>query len=511
MAQIGLSKSSYAAFCQCPKRMWLHQFRPKEETVDPRLASRFETGIEVGELARKYFEGTASAIVEYADGSQNRTAMLKRTQELMAAGTPVIAEAAFSHNGNYCAVDLLRKTDDGWMIYEVKSTTADSSEDEAEDKENELIHTLDIAYQKWVLEQCGVKVAGTHLLTLDKTYRLEDELDLQGLFADLDYAENVALYYPAVPNGVKEAKRILQGGEPMLIAPTDNCTKKCPFWAYCTKHMPEKNPFSIMGMQFRTARKYYEQGYETFDLLRTAPKLNPSYLKVVEAELDDVDFIELPAIREFLETVHYPLYHLDFETIQPAIPIFKGTKPYQQIPFQYSLHIQKEPCGHIEHKEFLAESGKDPLRDIAEALVRDIPFGACSIAYNMGFEKTRLRDLAEMFPDLSDHLLSIRENMVDLIVPFRKKNYYTKAMQGSHSIKYVLPALFPNDPELDYHSLEDVHNGGEAMTIFPKIQYMEPEEQKRVRANLLKYCCLDTYAMVKVLGKLYEVAYKKRS
>jgi hypothetical protein len=100
-------------------------------------------------------------------------------------------------------------------------------------------------------------------------------------------------------------------------------------------------------------------------------------------------------------------------------------------------------------------------------------------------------------------LLSIRDNMVDLDIPFRKKNYYTKAMQGSYSIKYVLPALFPNDPELDYHSLEDVHNGGEAMTIFPKIQFMEPKEQVRVRANLLKYCCLDTYAMVKVLGKLY--------
>ena len=189
--------------------------------------------------------------------------------------------------------------------------------------------------------------------------------------------------------------------------------------------------------------------------------------------------------------------------MQPAIPQFKGTKPYQQIPFQYSLHIQYKPCGPVDHKEFLAVSGQNPLRDIAEALVRDIPFGACSIAYNKGFEQPRLKELAELFPDLADHLLSIRDNMVDLDVPFRKKNYYTKAMQGSYSIKYVLPALFPNDPELDYHSLEDVHNGGEAMTIFPKIQFMEPKEQARVRANLLKYCCLDTYAMVKVLGKLY--------
>lgn len=504
MKTTGLSKSKYVAFCQCPKLLWLSQNRREEETVDPRADSILENGRRVGELARTYFPNTINATVEHADGTPNVTAMLERTRVLMAAGTEVIAEAAFSYEGNYCAVDMLRKCGSGWIIYEVKSTTADSSDDQSEDKRNEQVHTIDIAYQRWVLEQCGVKVVGTHLLALDKTYRMGDELDVHDLFADLDYSEQVEEYYPAVAENVKAAHRILMGSEPTIVAPTDNCSKGCAFWKYCTQHMAEKNPFSIMGMQFRSARKYYEAGYETFESLRTAPKLNPNYLKVVEAELDDVDFVELPEIREFLDTVHYPLYHLDFETMQPAIPEFKGTKPYQQIPFQYSLHIQNEPCGPVEHKEFLAVSGTNPLRDIAEALVRDIPMGACSLAYNKAFEQTRLKELAAMFPDLSDHLLSIRDGMVDLDVPFRQKNYYTKAMQGSYSIKYVLPALFPDDPELDYHSLEDVHNGGEAMSIFPKIQFMEPDEQARVRKNLLKYCCLDTYAMVKVLGKLYE-------
>lgn len=503
----GLSKSKYVAYCQCPKLLWLSEYRRDQETKDSKADSIMENGRKVGELARTYFDGTVNATVYYPDGTPNPAAMVLQTEKLIKVGTEVIAEAAFSYQGNYCAVDLLVNCGDGWMIYEVKSTTADSSEDKSEDARNEQMHTIDIAYQKWVLEQCGLKIVGTHLLALDKTYRLGDELDVHGLFADLDYAEQVAEYYPAVADGVEDAQRILSYvNEPSIIAPTENCHKKCPFWAYCTKHLPEHNPFSIMGMQFRSAIKLYNQGYESFEQLRTAPKLNPNYLKVVQAQLDDVDFIELPAIRAFLDTITYPLYHLDFETMQPAIPEFKGTKPYQQIPFQYSLHIQYEPCGPVEHKEFLAVSGTDPLRDIAESLVRDIPMGACSLAYNKAFEQTRLKELAEMFPDLSDHLLSIRDGMIDLDVPFRQKNYYTKAMQGSYSIKYVLPALFPNDPELDYHSLEDVHNGGEAMTIFPKIQFMSPAEQTRVRNNLLKYCGLDTYAMVKVLGKLYEVA-----
>ena len=192
MSHIGLSKSKYAAYCQCPKLLWLSQYRTDEATPDPQAESRMEIGIQVGELARNYFEGTVNATELYPDGSQNRTAMLKRTQQLIDAATPVIAEAAFSYDGNYCAVDLLRNTSDGWVIYEVKSTTADSSEDEAEDKKNELIHTLDIAYQRWVLEQCGIKVSGTHLLALDKNYRLADTIDLHGLFADLDYADKVA-------------------------------------------------------------------------------------------------------------------------------------------------------------------------------------------------------------------------------------------------------------------------------------------------------------------------------
>lgn len=502
----GLSKSKYVAYCQCPKLLWLSEYRSKEQTKDDKAESRLETGRKVGELARQYFAGTVSAIVEYTDGSQNRQAMLKRTQELIANGTEVIAEAAFAYEGNYCAVDLLVNCGSGWMIYEVKSTTADSSEDQSEDVKNEIAHTIDIAYQKWVLEQCGLNIVGTHLLALDKTYRLGDELDLYGLFADLDYAEQVAEYYPAVPNGIKEAQRILSGNEPLIVAPNDNCDKKCPFWKYCTKHLPEHNPFSIMGMQYRSARKLYDEGYESFEQLRTAPKLNEGYRKVVIAQLDDVDFINPRAIREFLDTISYPLYHLDFETMQPAIPEFKGTKPYQQIPFQYSLHIQNEPCGPVEHREFLAESGTNPLRDIAESLVRDIPADACTMAYNKTFERTRLKELAEMFPDLSDHLLAIRDNMIDLDVPFRRKDYYTKAMHGSFSIKYVLPALFPDDPELNYTSLDDIHNGTEAMTIFPKIQFMSPADQLRIRQNLLKYCCLDTYAMVKVLGKLYEVS-----
>ena len=217
-------------------------------------------------------------------------------------------------------------------------------------------------------------------------------------------------------------------------------------------------------------------------------------------------YTEPDQIRNFLRTLSYPLYFLDFETMQPAIPQFPGTVPYQQIPFQYSLHYIERADGELKHKEYLAVSGEDPRRGIAEALVRDIPLDVCVTAYNKSFECTRLKELAQAFPDLSAHLLSIEKNIVDLLIPFQNGYYYNRAMGGSFSIKSVLPAVFPDDPELDYHNLEGVHNGSEAMDIFPKIQYMGPAEQEKTRHDLLKYCELDTYAMVKLWQELARVA-----
>ena len=141
---------------------------------------------------------------------------------------------------------------------------------------------------------------------------------------------------------------------------------------------------------------------------------------------------------------------------------------------------------------------------MAEQLCLDIPRDVCVLAYNMSFEKGRIKALAELYPDLADHLMNIHDHIQDLMVPFQKKQYYTRAMQGSYSIKYVLPALFPEDPSLDYHSLEGVHNGTEASDTFARMGDMEPEALDEARHNLLKYCGLDTYAMVKVWQKLKE-------
>ena len=215
--------------------------------------------------------------------------------------------------------------------------------------------------------------------------------------------------------------------------------------------------------------------------------------------------IDREKIARFLDGLSYPLYFLDFESFQPAVPLYDNSSPYEQIVFQYSLHYIPAPGGELLHREYLAMPGEDPRRGVAEALCRDIPVDVCTLAYNMSFEKGRIRALAALYPDLSDHLMNIHDHIVDLMVPFQKRHYYCRAMQGSYSIKYVLPALFPDDPELDYHNLEGVHNGTEASATFANMLNMELGEREACRNQLLRYCGLDTLAMVKVWQKLTEV------
>ena len=229
-------------------------------------------------------------------------------------------------------------------------------------------------------------------------------------------------------------------------------------------------------------------------------------MRQVQFEIDNLTpNIDKPGISDFLDTLNYPLYFLDFETYMTAIPPFDNTSPYMQIPFQYSLHILDKRDGTLEHREFLAKEGTDPRRPLAEKLCRDIPGGVCVITYNMTFEKRILKELADFFSDLSFHLMKVHDSMKDIMQPFQSHAYYRREFAGSYSIKKVLPALFPDDKKLDYSNLVLVQHGGDVMDIFPTLHEKPSEEIAKIREALLAYCRLDTFGMVKILQYLEEV------
>lgn len=504
----GLSKSRYVMFRQCEKSLWLVANKPKEAIVDQNRQILLENGNRVGDLAMGMFGSFVEVTTLNPDDSLNLNAMVTKTKEEMKKGTPVICEASFFYKGNYCAVDIFRKTADGWAIYEVKSVTN-------LDKDKMTEYSWDIAYQKWLLEQNDVNVTGTYLVYLDNTYIRHGALDLQKLFVIKDMGEDIKKESVKVPDNVSRAMQILANPkeEPEKeLSKACNKPYKCMFWNYCTRNLPKPSVFDVYGGKGRSGFSFdkkldcYHNGEISFDSLRNKSIGHIQRLQV-DCTLNGTEHIDREGIRNFLDTLSYPLYFLDFETMNDPVPQYDDTKVYQQVPFQYSLHIQESETSNYVHKEFLAPSdGSDPRRALAEQLCRDIPMDVCALAYNKQFECNRIKELANAFPDLAAHLLNICDNVKDLIDPFKAGNYYVPAMEGSFSIKSVLPALFPNDPSLDYSNLiGDVKNGNDAMSIFPKIKDMNPTDAQAAREALLRYCELDTWAMVKVLEKLKSI------
>ena len=489
-SKMGLSKSKYCRGLQCPKMLWMDMNKP-EEAEDLNNEFIFETGTKVGDLARSYF-GEYSLV----DFDFNKSSMVDQTLKYISDGANNIAEASFLADGLYCAVDILHRNDDGWDIIEVKSSAHVSE-----------IYIEDMAFQYYVLTRSGVDVSHIYNLHINNLYVFHDQLDIQGLFVLEDYTSICKNKFAEVESNINRIREY-NDTDTEPVKDIDECCNRpyeCAYKGYCWKHIPENSVFNIANLGSNKKFDYYKNGIISYeDIISKQPPLNPKQYRQVESQYySRPDSIDIPMIRSFLAELSYPIYHLDFETFQLAIPIWEGCVPYEQIPFQYSIHIENQD-GKIEHREFLAKEGIDPRLTLAENLCRDIPVGGCVLAYNMSFEKTVIRKLAEQFPDLSDHLICIHDNIHDLMVPFQRQYYYSAAMKGSYSIKYVLPALFPNDPELDYHSLEGIHKGDEASAAFADLPNHTPEEISVIRNNLLKYCGLDTFAMVKVLGKLKQ-------
>ena len=484
-----ITKSLYCSLLSCDRCAYLSRNKP-EKYVEKKSEDVLHNGKEVGNLARNLFGDYD--LIEF---NKNINTMIEETQESVERGTPVIAEASFRYENMFCSVDILKNDIDGLEIYEVKSSTEISD-----------IYLDDVAFQVYILKGLGYKVKSANIVYLNSSYVRQGNLDLNRLF----YIENVTNVIKDKESMVKEnVDRIISSlnSKEEIKRELDMCCFKpypCPFFEYCTKNLPKPNVFDIKDMWVSTKLRLYKEGKISFEDLLDE-KLGDKYHEQIDFEVNDKeDYVNVENIDKFLKELKYPIYFFDFETYQQAIPLYDGVSPYMQIPFQYSLHLIENENGELKHFEFLGEEGTDPRRKLAESLINDINKDGTVLVYNMKFEKTVLKNLASLYPDLSEKLLRIHDNIIDLMVPFKERDYYSKDMKGSYSIKYVLPALFPDDPSLNYHNLKLIHNGSEAMNAFNTLIDYEKEERNIIRKNLLEYCKLDTFAMVKIWQKLNE-------
>lgn len=495
MSKIYLSKSRYCKCVQCKKIIWLNKYKP-ELAVQTARESVLENGTKVGELAKGLF-----GKYENIDFNTDLNIMIEKTKEILKNKPNIITEASFNYDNNFCSVDILKNDEDGVEIYEVKSST-----------EVHNIYIDDASYQYYVLSHLGLNVKKVCVVYINNQYIRDEELEINKLFNIEDITDIAKSKQEEINNNIEMLNKYMEEHDEKNEPITDigiKCSEPydCEFWEYCTKELPKPNVFDIAGGMRKEKKfeKYYE-GKISFEDLQYED-LNPKYLEQIDFELNDLEpKIDVDAIKDIMSSLKYPLYFIDYETFQLAIPEYKGTKPYQQLPFQYSLHIIEEEGAPIVHKEFLAEvDDKDFIRHFAESLIKDIPKNGSVIIYNKSFEPARNNEISAMYPDLKNEMDRINNNIVDFLEPFKQRKYYTKEMHGSASIKAVLPALYPNDSELDYHNLPVVHNGGEASEAFLSLKDKTKKEQETIRHGLLVYCELDTYAMVKIWQKFSEI------
>lgn len=486
-----LSKSLYTKGIQCLKALWLKKYKPSVLTPpDEQAQAIFETGNIVGDLACQLFPDGKE--VPY---TTNYDEMISTTREFLDEGVSNIYEATFNFDRILIMVDILKVEDDGVSIYEVKSST------EVKD-----IYLHDVSIQYYVLQNLGFSIKNASVVHINNEYVRGESLELDKLFKIVDVTSEVQSLQSNIPSILKEFETYLEDkvNEPDIdIGKHCNKPYECDAKNYCWKvqrQIPDYSIFNIFNLGGKKQVELYNQGIIDIEDIPEDFDMTANQAQAVENYKSKANHIDKENIKAFLENLTYPIYHLDFETYQQAIPQFKGIKPFEQIPFQYSLHIEYEDGTPI-HKEYLSEDSIDSRYELAQKLCEDIPSDVTVLAYNMSFEKGVIKRLANLFPDLSPHLLAIHENMQDLMIPFQKKWYVTPSMQGSYSIKYVLPALVP-EFEKAYKELEGVQNGSQAMNAFANLSKLREEEKEKMRTSLLEYCKLDTLAMVKILNKL---------
>ncbi len=481
---IHLSKSLYTRGLQCHKSLYLHKYRPElRGEPTPELEALWASGHEVGDFAHMLFPG--GVVVPY-DG-MTRERQIEKTREEIGRGTKAIYEATFSHDDVFVKADILVREGGYWNLYEVKSATSV--------KEH---YWDDVAIQFYVISRSGIPLHKAFLVHVNNSYVRSGDVVPEELFVLQEITGVVREKQPSIPETLAEMRTMLRGNEPVIdIGPHCETPYSCDFMAHCWRHVPEHSVFSLKGRGVDRWELYRQGVLALADVPVDA--LNLPQRMQVEYFLDRKSHADSGKIRDFLKKVRYPACFLDFETFSSAIPRFDGTRPYQQVPFQYSLHRVDSEGAEARHFEYLAVPEEDPRKVLAEKLLGEIPEGACILAYNVAFEKRVLRELGEAFPPLRKRLTAAAEGMVDIMELFKNRGIYHWKMNGSYSLKSVLPALVP---DVDYSGLT-IRDGAMASGAYQAMwENRDPAQLARLRKALLEYCRQDTIGLVRLVEKM---------
>lgn len=487
-----LTKSKYTKGLQCAKALWLETRQPdlKKELSEPEI-KRFATGTRVGELARQYYPGGHLVKAKDLEEALLETKALINTEE----NTLYEATAVHPENGCYARVDILHRPNenDPWHLIEVKSSSSVKD-----------YHVDDIAFQYYVLKAAGYKILKCFIMHIDANYVRQGKIEIEQMFVLQDVISDVLQAQRNLDQHIKMISPVLK----MEVLPEVEiglqCGKPfdCAYKKHCWQEVPAYSVFNVFRKKeaFEVASKI-----DSYDAKLIPPRLYPkSAQKIVDLLSYKENRMQLEAdeIQRFLNSLKYPLYYLDYETFNPAVPLFDNSRPYQQIPFQFSLHVQNEQNGPLQHFEFLHKEQTDPRKGFIEKLLEVCTIEGDIVVWNETFEKRINKELARDFPDYAEGLQILNNRTVDLMKPFQKRWIYKPEQCGSNSIKYVLPAF----TDISYEGME-IANGGDASSLYEAFMTggMERDEVNGLWPALSHYCELDTRAMAEIANVLHGI------
>jgi len=484
-----LSKSKLMAFRQCPKRLWLEIHRPELRIDSSATQASFAVGHQVGDIAQRLYDPKGKgALIDPQAGFE---AAFARTQDLLKSNQPIF-EAGFRAGGALAFADVMLPVTQGgkraWRMIEVKSSTSVKD-----------YHRDDAAVQAFLARTCGVPLSAIALAHINSAWIYPGNDDYDGLLQEIDLTEEAFSRGEEMRNWIAEAQQIVAERMEPTVKTGKQCGDpyECGFLAHCQSLEPQaRQPINWLPGHFSNRLSEYIEAHGVIEL-RDVPDelLNDRQRRVKNVTLSGQTYFDQQAAAQALSSYNLPAYFMDFETIQFAVPIWEDTRPYQQIPFQFSVH-RLSRTGKLEQQEFLDLSGQDPSRAFAEALITACGERGPIFVYNAVFETARIRELSKRYPRLAKSLLALNERVVDLL-PVAREHYYHPSQQGSWSIKAVLPALCP---DLNYGKLDGVQDGGMAMGAF--LEALSPQtsaaRKTEIESQLRAYCALDTYAMVQL-------------
>lgn len=488
-----LSKSDYLLYLKQPAWLWLKKHDPNRlPPVDDSLQAIFDTGHEFEQYAEALFPGGVT--LGFNDYDEYKS-LPNRTAQALEEGIPIIFQGRFEHENLTFICDIIQFVGKKELdLIEIKSTTSAKPE-----------HITDLAFQMVVLEKCGYKVRNISVTHVNNQYVRYGAIDPTTITAQTDVTDDVKAARADTLENIDEALKVISLEKCPDISPLKANPKSFGDWLEVYKFLVKPKPGSVFELCQMDAKTFTNLQVSKIEYIADIPDdfpLKPKQRLQVDA-LHNGPIVQKDKIKEYLDTFTYPFYFFDYETLGSLVPYFDGLKPYQQLPFQYSLHILDNPGAELRHKEFLHRDNSNPAEPLTKSLKSHIGDQGTVITWNMSFEKSCNTLLGTLLPKYANFYEKLNDRIVDLMTPFSSNWYVDAAFQGSASIKKVLPAIIP---KLSHKDL-DISDGSLAQRLWMQavLDGKRDGEKEKILSDLLDYCNLDTLAMVEIYLKLKEI------